>query len=170
MKKIVISPYPRKLRNGERSAKEYPYWEKLISSLRSSGYYIIQIGQGEENKLGADEYAFDLPLDELEKFVIKCDGFISVDNFFQHFCAMLGKRAIVLFGKSDPEIFGHNENINLLKDRKHLRLNQFEIWEIEKYEKECFVSPEVVLEKVKQFSHDRSYRASCDDLHEIAGS
>ena len=51
----------------------------------------------------------------------------------------------MLFGQSDPLIFGHPENINLLKDRKYLREQQFWWWEQCEYKEDAFVRPEEVI-------------------------
>ena len=66
--------------------------------------------------------------------------------FFQHLGWDEGKQGIVLWGPSDPLIFGHPENINLLKDRKYLVPNQFLIWEQQEYQSERFVKPNEVME------------------------
>ena len=152
MKAIIISPYSRRLR-GDKSKntnpKDYPYWEELVKLLKENHCYIIQIGTAGEKKVEhVDELVFNKPLKELKKLVNECDTWISVDNFFQHFCSLIGKPGIVLFGQSDPLIFGHPENINLLKDKKYLRPDQFNIWEACEVNNEAFVAPQEVLKKV----------------------
>jgi hypothetical protein len=57
----------------------------------------------------------------------------------------IGKPGIVLWGQSDPLIFGHPENNNLLKDRKYLREKQFWWWEQCDYNAEAFVRPEEII-------------------------
>jgi hypothetical protein len=59
-----------------------------------------------------------------------------------------------VFGQSDPNIFGHPENINLLKDRKYLREKQFWIWEQAEFIEEAFVTPDVVIDALKKFGVD----------------
>ena len=76
---------------------------------------------------------------------------ISVESFFQHFCWDLKKPGIVIWSQSDPIIFGHKENINLLKDRSYLRKDQFHIWEQCEYNKDAFISPTQVLKHLTQF-------------------
>jgi len=46
-------------------------------------------------------------------------------------------------------IFGHSENINLLKNRDVLVDNQFLWWEFVEHKDERFVTPDVVLEHIK---------------------
>jgi ADP-heptose:LPS heptosyltransferase len=80
----------------------------------------------------------------------KCNVWIAVDNFFQHLAFMGGKRGIVIFSQSDPEIFGHKENVNLLKGRQYLRERQFDIWETSEYKEEVFVTSIDVINAVNQ--------------------
>ena len=119
---IIISPYAQKLRNGKINPKNYPYWTKLVKELSKNGYEIVQIGIEGEDPLVPD-FRKNLSLTELDKLVKSCDTWIGVDSFFQHFCWDLKKPGIVLWAQSDPDIFGHSENINLLKDRKYLRMH-----------------------------------------------
>ena len=56
------------------------------------------------------------------------------------------KRGIVLWSVSDPLIYGHPENVNLLKSRDCLSENQFLWWEFVKHDPAKFVEPEVVKE------------------------
>jgi ADP-heptose:LPS heptosyltransferase len=138
---ILISPYARELRNGQNNPKNYPYWKELIDLIDKP---IIQIGVEGETQLVAD-FRKNLSLTELKDLVLQCEIWISVDSFFQHFCWDIGKYGIVLWGQSDPLIFGHPENTNLLKDRKYLRREQFWLWEQCEYKSDAFVSPSEVL-------------------------
>jgi hypothetical protein len=62
----------------------------------------------------------------------------------------LHKPAIVLFGISDDRIFGHPENINLLKSREFLRPNQFDLYYVTDVKPEAFVSPQEVLKALHE--------------------
>jgi ADP-heptose:LPS heptosyltransferase len=151
MKKVIISPYSRSLRSGLNNPKNYPWWSDVVKMLQENNYYIIQIGDSKqyEPSIGADEIKFDIPLPELENLVKECDCWISIDNFFPHFCSFSSKKGVVIFGKSDPNIFGYSQNINLLKGREHLKLNQFNTWEEETFDENDFISPEIVVEAVE---------------------
>jgi hypothetical protein len=139
---IIISPYAKKLRNGKNNPKNYPWWPELISLIKHDT--IIQVGVEGETQL-VEEFRTNLSLDELKSLVLECRTWISVDSFFQHFAWDLNKPGIVLWGQSDPNIFGHPENINLLKDRKYLREKQFWWWEQCDYIEEAFVKPEEII-------------------------
>ena len=144
---IIIAPYAQQLRNGKENPKNFPYWKKLIEMIDEP---IVQVGDSKEQQLVKD-FRPNLSLTELGKLVNECKTWISVDSFFQHFCWDLKKPGIVIWSQSDPKIFGHEENINLLKDKKYLRLNQFHIWEQCEYNKDAFISPTQVLKHLTQF-------------------
>jgi len=111
---------------GNPNAKAYPYFDEL------KGHEIKVL----EGKLSTQEI-IDL--------VNWSDKWVSVDTFLPHFCAYHKlKPGIVLWGLSDPEIFGYKHNINLLKDRKYLRKEQFKWWKDEPINKEAFVSIDIL--------------------------
>lgn len=143
---IIISPYSKKLRNGKTNPKNYPFFKQLVELIDEP---IVQIGiEGEEQLV--EDFRKNLSLKELGSLVNECRTWISVDSFFQHFCWDLGKPGIVLWGQSDPNIFGHPENINMLKDRKYLREKQFWIWEQCEFRNDCWVSPEEVVKQLNK--------------------
>lgn len=145
---IIIAPYAQKLRNGKNNPKNYPHWKELIKLIKTVDKNIIQVGVKGEEQL-VPECRYNLSLVELTELVKQCDAWIGVDSFFQHFCWDLNKPGIVIWGQGDPNIFGHPENINLLKDRKYLRPNQFHIWEQCEYKTNCFVKPHEVMNSLK---------------------
>ena len=68
-----------------------------------------------------------------------------MDSFFQHLGWLVGKQGIVLWSVSDPNIFGHTENINLLKDKVYLAQNQFLWWDYVEHNPDAFVAPQEVI-------------------------
>jgi ADP-heptose:LPS heptosyltransferase len=147
---IIISPWSRNLRTGGPSPKNYPHWEGLIKLLK--GYNdIIQIGSGKEPKLvSSSSCVFNLPLDELaSKYIMPCSFWVSVDNFLQHMCYHLKKPGVVIWGPSDPTIFGYQENLNILKDRSYLRPNQFVFWEQCVPDRKAFLKPHEIIDQLK---------------------
>ena len=141
---IIISPYAKTLRSEKTNAKNYPYWKELIRLIKKP---IVQVGiDGEEQLI--DDFRKNLSLKELEILVNDCRTWISCDSFFQHFFWDKKKYGIVLWSVSDPLIFGHPENINLLKDRNNLVQNQFLWWEQTEHDANKFVSPEIVIESL----------------------
>jgi ADP-heptose:LPS heptosyltransferase len=141
---IIIAPWAQRLRNEQPNPKNYPWWPELIAQLH---YPIVQVGVDGEQQL-VDDFRKNLSLAELKNLILECDTWISVDSFFQHYAWDVGKPGIVLWGQSNPEIFGHPENINLLKDVKYLRPTQFFLWEQAEYLSHVFVSPGTVAQCV----------------------
>jgi ADP-heptose:LPS heptosyltransferase len=138
---IIIHPYAKALINGNRNPKNYPYWKELIALIDEP---IVQIGiQGEEQLVS--DFRMNMPIVELRQLVKDCRIWIAVDSFFQHLAWSEGKQGIVLWSVSDPIIFGHEENINLLKNREYLAKNQFLWWDLTEYNKEAFTEPKEVI-------------------------
>lgn len=88
---------------------------------------------------------------DLREYIKGYNLFISVDNFFPHFCNHYGLTGIVIFSKSDPKIFGYHNNMNILGDEKFLRMDQFGLWESCDYVEEAFPPPEQVMAAVNIF-------------------
>lgn len=144
---ILISPYAKQMRNGQQHPKNYPWWKEVVSQINEE---IIQVGVIGETPIVPD-CRQSLPLPELAKLVDECKTWIAVDSFLQHFAWDRKKYGVTIFAQSDPFIFGHRENTNLLKDRKYLREQQFWLWEQCDYNEDAFVAPEVVLKALRKF-------------------
>jgi ADP-heptose:LPS heptosyltransferase len=144
---ILISPYSKRLRNGNLNPKNYPYWPELISMIREKfpEQTLVQIGVEGEEKLDCHSFTKHLSLEGLADWLGRCDTWIGVDNFFPHYASYIGKRGIVIFGMSDPRVFGCPENINVLRDTKYLRKHMFDFWENEKEEPRAFAKPDKIM-------------------------
>jgi ADP-heptose:LPS heptosyltransferase len=135
------------LRDKSYNPKNYPYWKELVKGL-ADDYDIIQIGvEGEEQLV--EDFRVDLPISDIKNLLRCADTWISVDNFLPHLAHLLKKPGIVLWGESDPNIFGYPENKNLLKSRRNLRPDQFGIWDGRTHRPEIFVDAEVVINAVR---------------------
>jgi ADP-heptose:LPS heptosyltransferase len=145
---ILIAPFAKKLREEKIHPKNYPYWNYVIEKIKEE---IIQVGVEGELQLVSD-FRKNLSMSELKSLILECKTWISVDSFFQHYCWELKKSGIVLFGPSDPNIFGHPENINLLKDRKYLREKQHWLWEQCDFDENAFVKSNEVINALKKFN------------------
>jgi ADP-heptose:LPS heptosyltransferase len=145
---IIIAPYAQKLRNGKENPKNYAHWEELVYELQKS-MHVVQVGVEGEKQLAPD-FRTNLPIPALRELLWQCDTWIGVDSFFQHLAWDEGVSGIVLWGPSDPLIYGHPENINLLKDRKYLAPNQFLWWEQTEYLAERFVEPQEVMKHLNK--------------------
>ena len=142
---IIMAPYAQKLRNGKQNPKNYPYWEGLIELIDEP---IVQVGIEGEKQLVPD-FRTNLPISALRELLWQCRTWIGVDSFFQHLGWDEGIKGVVLWGPSDPLIYGHPQNINLLKGREYLTENQFLWWEATEHKNERFLKPKEVLEYLK---------------------
>ena len=143
---IVISPWSRKLRNGKDSPKDYPHWVGLLKLLSQYDDIVQLCGpdKGEIRLVG--NCKINLPLDELaEKYILPCNLWISVDNFLQHMAYHLHKPGIVIWGPSDPAIFGYKENLNIVKNKSYFRPNQFVFWEQCVPNQDAFYKPHEII-------------------------
>lgn len=150
---ILISPWSKELRDKSYNPKNYPYWEEVIEGLKAD-WHILQIGISGEKQL-TEDFRINLPLKTLKELLIdpKCLTWISVDNFLPHLAHGVGKEpGVVLWGISDPDIFGYRENKNLLKSRKYLRANQHGIWDGLTYDPKVFVTADRVIEAVREIA------------------
>lgn len=138
---ILIHPYAKKLFSGKENPKNYSYWKELISLINEP---IVQIGIEGEKQL-VDDFRKNLPINELRLLIKECNTWIGVDSFFQHLAWSENKAGIVLWSVSDPLIYGHTINNNLLKDRVYLAKNQFLWWENTEHNPDAFVKPEEVV-------------------------
>lgn len=143
---IIISPYSQKLRNGKLNPKTYPFWKQLIPLINEP---IIQIGiEGEEQLV--DDFRKNRSINELCQLLKDCRTWISCDSFFQHLAWREKKPGIVLWSVSDPLIFGHPENTNLLPNRDTLVPNQFLWWENTEHNPDYFAKPQEIIKHLNQ--------------------
>ena len=132
---------------GQPSPKDYPHARQLAELLK--GHNLIQVGGDGDEQLTPD-FRRNLSFNELGNLIHESRTGICCDSYLQHYYWFLKRRAIVLFGISDPIIFGHPENINLLKDRSFLRPQQFDLYYVNQYKPEAFVTPEEVLKALHE--------------------
>jgi ADP-heptose:LPS heptosyltransferase len=148
MKQVLISPYAQNLRNGKVNPKNFPYWKELVALINNANIKIVQIGSTKDTVVeGVTDFRQNLSLTQIKNLVEESDTWISIDSFLQHLCAYYKlKRGIVIFGQSDPKIFGYTRNLNMLKDSRYLRDKQFWLWEQCDYNQDAFISAQEVLD------------------------
>lgn len=148
MMKILLFPYAKTMRNGQKHPKNYPFWPELVELLKADGHQLTQVGVEGEPAI-VEDFRSGIGYAELCKFVRTFDTWIGVDSYGQHMAWSAGVRGIAIFGQSDPLIFGHSENVNLLKSRDHLREKQFWLWEQCLADDSVWVSPAEVVAALK---------------------
>lgn len=146
---LIIAPYAQKLKSGKENAKNYPHWKELIQLINDS-IPIVQVGVTNEVPL-VEDCRFNLSIPELKNLINNCTTWISVDSMFQHLAWDCNKQGIVIFSQSDPLIFGHESNINLLKSRLYLRKNQFLWWEDVDSIQDSYIQPDEVIRHLQDF-------------------
>ena len=120
-------------RGNIQNAKSYPYWDEFIA-----------LAKDHEIK----EIKGILSTQELKDLVNWSDTFVTIDSFLPHFCAYHKlKYGVVLWGKSNPDLFGYKHNINLHNNR--FRKDQFLWWVGVPHEKEDFVKPDIILQNLQ---------------------
>ncbi len=147
---FIISPFSRALRNGKLNPKNYPYWGELILLLSGARIETVQIGISGEPSINCSRGLCDASFEDILKETKKATAWISVDNFFQHFCHYHKLPGVAIFGKSDPNIFGYPENLNILKDKKFLRAQQFAMWDDEPFDPNVFLSATEVFHIIQE--------------------
>lgn len=155
---VLISPWARNTTDGKKSPKNYPHWFEVVAALKKGGHDVVQLSCKGEMDVPGSMRMDDLSFEEISELTKDCKAWASVDNFFHHMAWTIGEPGVVIFGSSDPEIFGHPENINLLKDRRFLREWQFRLWSQETMRPEIFVGPEAVVSAVQLSIQKREAR------------
>ncbi len=149
--RVVLAPYSTRLSTGKMNPKNPPagFWQQVVLRLVAQGHEVIQIGiPGEERIVRVSQFIINWPLKKLRDVILNADTWLSVDSFLPHlvWVEKLNKRGVVIFSLSDPLIWGHPENINLLKSREYVRELQFQDWLHPQYNADAFVSPEEVVD------------------------
>lgn len=152
---ILIHAYAQRLRNGMPNPKNYPEWPAVIAAFDDE---VVQIGVPDDIPLVAD-CRIGLPLKTIRGLVADCDYWIAVDSFLPHLAHHVPKPGVVLWGVSDPRLFGYPENVNLLKDRSYLRPKQFRVWEEQSYRSDAFLSADEVTRAIQRWQSRRHVTA-----------
>ncbi len=157
--KILFAPFAARLPNGARSPKDYPFAVRLNELLEQSGHEVIQVGSNQEPTI-AKQFKRSLSFVQVSDLLRDCDTFIGVDSYLQHHAWFVGRRGIVLWGPSDPKIFGHGIHVNLLKNRDFVRPHQFEMWTQTTANPDAFVKPDVVMFWVRRIAQELADQAN----------
>lgn len=94
--------------------KEWKYykWEKIIKLYPNIHFF--QLGNCDDYKLkGALDFT-NLKLRDQISILNSSDFYIGVDSFWQHAAKALNKKSIILFGPSNSEIWGYDDNVNII--------------------------------------------------------
>lgn len=108
---VAINPTSRTTKNQEW---EIEYWKDLIK--RMPDVTFIQLGLKDEEYIeGAVDFRGKVSLRMSVALLKQMKGFVGVETFLGHASAAVEVPAVILFGPSNPEIWGYSENVNLYK-------------------------------------------------------
>ncbi len=103
-KNMIIAPAsdsPRKMMDLDR-------WRLLIKQFIEDGFFVIQTGRLRERYIENSYSLLGLTSPEqLIAIMKRADIVITVDNFAMHAAYLAGTPAVVLWGPTDPEIYGY---------------------------------------------------------------
>jgi ADP-heptose:LPS heptosyltransferase len=159
-----ISAYKRPIiiHISSRSSKneEWPldYWEELIRIMPD--YTFLQVGLADEPQVkGAIDLRGKTTFRQAMALVKYALSFAGVNSSFSHVTNAFGIRGVVLFGPSNPEVWGQENNINLYKKWRCAPCIDLLYGSNCPYSKPCMkqISPEEVKRALlRQISGDRA--------------
>lgn len=89
-------------------------WESLVKRIKSSGYKVLQVGGANDVPIQAcDMKMLGVNYRLTMAILSECKTWVSVDTFLGHAGHAVKKPGVVLFGPTDPKIFGHDMNVNI---------------------------------------------------------
>lgn len=151
---FLISPFSSWLPNGKDNPKNYPYWQEVIDLLLKHNIKIIQIGADKSKPFNnISQYYYNLSYQEILQLLQSTDLWLAVDNFLQHLARFTEplKNGVVIWGPSNPSLFGYEDNLNLYKDKKYFRIHQFATWFDVIFDLEGWIEPEKVVDSTLEF-------------------
>ncbi|HYC29679.1 MAG TPA: glycosyltransferase family 9 protein [Chitinophagaceae bacterium] len=108
---IILHTTPTFSKNKEW---EHHNWEKLVEEMPDHTF--IQLGLANEEKVkGAVDLRGTTTFRQATALVKHAMSFVGVDSGLAHSTNAFGIRGVVLFGPSNPHIWGHDNNINMYK-------------------------------------------------------
>ena len=114
----LLAPYPKPVIVHNTAVfsklKEWPVdkWEALVR--RNPNITFIQIGKIDDRPItGCVDLRNKTSLRLSFSLIREARSFIGIDSAMSHVTNAFGVPGVVLFGPSDPEIWGHSNNINL---------------------------------------------------------
>lgn len=87
---------------GQKSARSYAYWRDIVSSMRSAGVMVRQVGAADDIDVGPvdDDLRGKTDHRELVSWLGQSDAFIGIDSYPMHVAAAVGIPVVSLFGSS----------------------------------------------------------------------
>jgi hypothetical protein len=130
--------------------KEYPlaHWQAVVDALRADGALLEFSSDG--SPLRGTEVIQPWPsLRQAAALMRRCDCAISIDSFQAHLAAAVGTPAVVLFGPTNPAVWGHPTSHCLRTSRCPVCADTPRLRECAR--RRCMeeIPPELVVERVR---------------------
>ena len=90
-------------------------WRQLVAAHPEISF--IQLGNANEEAVPGAIIVLGIPLRQSFAVLKQCDAFVGVDSGLGHAATALQIPAVILFGATDPAVWGHAQNCNLHKRR-----------------------------------------------------
>ena len=90
-------------------------WNELVDKLKHK-YDFIQVGGPTETPIHgiASNLLGKIDIRKSASIIKYCKTFVTIDSIVQHIGNAMGKKGVVLFGRSKLETLSHNSNINIV--------------------------------------------------------
>ena len=151
---VGINPTSRSSKNQEWPLEN---WERVISELSEINF--IQLGSTDEPHIrGTTDLRGKTSIREAIALVKNFVGYVGVDSFLGHVAGALSTPAVILFGPSHPQVWGHRQSINLYF-KTHCSPCIDDIQDLPcPYSKECMMK--ITIEEVKDALLKQVFRTS----------
>jgi hypothetical protein len=133
--------------------KTYPFWNILIDNLKEAGYKVVQFKFKNEPSYNNVDEVITPSFPTIVELLKDPDSYlISNDSFIPHLLNVYlpTKKNFVLFGCTNPDIYGYSQNINILKSKSFLVENQFTVLKDLQPNKNMWIEPIFILEIIEK--------------------
>src|SRR3989338_4160 len=95
-------------------------WIDLVQLLRKEGLFVLQLGKHQDTHIkGAYSLLGVTSPAQAIGLACRCSAIVTVDNFFVHVAHLVGVPAVVVWGPTDPHVYGYPEQIHLKGSREY---------------------------------------------------
>jgi len=110
---VILSPAS----DSPRKTPSFSKWVSLVEQLGDAGYFVIQVGREREPRLPGTYSLLGLTdARDLAGLIGRSDAVVCVDNFVMHTAHLAGTPAVVLWGPTDPAMYGYDEQTHIRGD------------------------------------------------------
>lgn len=105
---------------GQKSARVWAHWKKLVRNIRENGFKVIQVGAKDDVDVGQvdDDQRGKTDHIGLIKVLEQCSTLIGIDSYPMHVASVLGLNVISIFGSSYASSTGPSELVQVTTKAK----------------------------------------------------